>query len=128
MAIEVKTEAGVVGSAEIVMRPVPAGETGIHTFLGVPYAASPTGDDRSPAAAAPTGSVGRLRPGDATAPPHRSRPRVSRSFPSRTLAGDNCLNVNVFTPDIDQRPPACHAASGSTVAASGLNRCNASPW
>ena len=119
MAIEVKTGAGMVSSAD------PDDHVGVHSFLGVPYAASPTGADhlRAPRPPDSWDGVRRCDSYGATAP------QPAQGFtivPEPIIVGDNCLNVNVFTPDIGAAaalPVLVWIHGGAFV-----NGCNASPW
>jgi para-nitrobenzyl esterase len=119
MTIEVKTGAGVVSSAE------PDDHIGVHSFLGVPYAASPTGRDHlgAPRPPDPWDGVRRCESYGATAP------QPAQGFtivPEPIIVGDNCLNLNVFTPDIGAAaalPVLVWIHGGAFV-----NGCNASPW
>ncbi len=124
MAIEVKTTAGVVVGADPADTHPPEGR-GLHTFLGVPYAASPTGRDhlREPRPVDPWDGV---RPCDAYG---ATAPQPAQGFtivPEPIIDGDNCLNVNVFTPDIG---PAASLPVLVWIHGGGfVNGCNASPW
>jgi len=67
-------------------------------FLGIPYAAAPVGDLRFAAPRPPrrwTGVRDATEPG---ATPQRRLLGLEPSFPEPCVAGDDTLNVNVFTP------------------------------
>ncbi len=74
---------------------------GVAAYLGIPYAAAPFGELRMrPPAPAPTWSGVR----DATAygptvPKGDYPPQYQQLLPEVTIAGDECLNLNVWTPD-----------------------------
>ncbi|MHA6794261.1 carboxylesterase/lipase family protein [Pseudonocardia bannensis] len=73
---------------------------GVHAFLGVPYAAPPSGADR-------LGPPRRVEPWegvrDATrygaAPPQVAPPESAGSDWDTAVAGEDCLNLNIWTPD-----------------------------
>ena len=116
---EVKTAAGVVQSAS------PADHGGAYAFLGVPYADPPIGEHRlaAPVPATAWNGVRCCETYGATAP------QPAQGFtiiPEPIVAGDNCLNLNVFTPD-----PSSSAGLPVFVWIHGggfVNGCNASPW
>jgi para-nitrobenzyl esterase len=119
MAVEVKTTAGVVRGAEL---PAP-GE--VHGFLGIPFAESPTGVNRF-GAPVPVASWDGVRPCAAYG---ATAPQPAQGFtiiPEPIVAGDNCLNLNVFTPDVgaDTALPVLVWIHGGGF----VNGCNASPW
>src|SRR4051812_13801377 len=90
MEPEVKTTAGVVRGR---------GEQGVHAFLGVPFAAPPLGAHRF-GAPSPHEPWDGVRPATAYG---ASAPQPAQQFtivPEPIIPGDNCLNLNVFTPDI----------------------------
>jgi para-nitrobenzyl esterase len=99
-------------------------DAGVHAFLGIPYADSPVGDLRflAPRPHQPWDGVR-----DAVAY-GASAPQPAQGFtiiPEPVVPGDNCLNLNVFTPD--------PGASGLPVlvwihGGGFVNGCNASPW
>ncbi|MFE7426569.1 carboxylesterase/lipase family protein [Streptomyces sp. NPDC057545] len=77
---------------------------GIATFLGIPYAAPPFGAHRF-RAPAPVESWEGVR--DAleygpTAPKRPYRPPLDRLIPDPSIAGDDCLNLNVWTPSVGE--------------------------
>lgn len=96
-AITVQTTAGPVRGS--------TGTTGdgVATFLAVPYAAPPFGELRF---APPAPPVAWTEPRDctrlgATAPKPPYRAVVRDLLPEPTIAGDDCLHVNVWTPVVD---------------------------
>jgi para-nitrobenzyl esterase len=119
MAIEVKTTAGSVSGVD------PTPSDGTHVFLGVPYAASPTGRDhlRAPRPADPWDGVRPCDGYDASAP---QPPQGFTIVPEPIIEGDNWLNVNVFTPDLG--PEASSPVLVWIHGGGFVNGCNASPW
>jgi para-nitrobenzyl esterase len=95
-----------------------------QVFLGVPYAAAPVGDHRLGAPVAPAGWDD---PRDAIAY-GATAPQADQGvtlIPEPVVAGDDCLNVNVFTPDLgDQRLPVLVWIHGGGFVAGS----SASPW
>ena len=99
-------------------------EKGSAVFLGIPYAAAPNGEGRFAPPAPPTrweGTRDALAYG-ATAP---QPVQEFTLIPEPTVAGDNCLNLNVFSPD--------PGTSGLPVlvwihGGGFFSGCNASPW
>jgi para-nitrobenzyl esterase len=84
-------------------------DSGVWSFKGVPYAAPPFGPRRFHAPSPPLSWEG-VRPADAlgpTAPKPRYSPPIDVLLPEPTIAGEDCLNLNVWTPD--------HHASGLPV-------------
>jgi para-nitrobenzyl esterase len=80
------------------LRGVVAG--GVHAFLGVPYAAPPFGPNRllPPRPVEPWDGVRDAgRPGPA--PPQVAPPESAGSSWDTTLTGEDCLNLNIWTPD-----------------------------
>jgi len=76
-------------------------ESGVYAFLGIPYAAPPFGENRMrpPQPVQPWES-----PRDATAfgptvPKGDYPPQYRTLFPEEVIPGDDCLNLNVWTPD-----------------------------
>src|SRR6201992_1530566 len=76
-------------------------ESGVSAFLGIPYAAAPFGANRMrpPQPAVPwTGERDATRYGP-TVPKGDYPPQYRALFPEVVIAGDECLNLNVWTPD-----------------------------
>jgi para-nitrobenzyl esterase len=82
-------------------------EAGIAAFLGVPYAAAPFGLNRmKPPQPVPAWDGER----DATvygptAPKGDYPPQYAPLFPEVVIPGEDCLNLNVWTPDLNGRLP-----------------------
>ncbi|MDR0417179.1 MAG: carboxylesterase family protein, partial [Propionibacteriaceae bacterium] len=95
-------------------------ESGVARFLGIPYAAAPVGPLRFAAPAPPPRWEG-VR--DATAPgpwaPQLPEPKES-VLPRTVVSGDDYLNLNVWTRDVDGRAPVMvFIHGGSLVIGSG---------
>ena len=93
-------------------------------FLGIPYAESPASAGRFGAPAAPgrwDGIRDALRYGATSPQPDRGITLI----PEPIIAGDNELNLNVFTPDLG----AAHLPVLVWIHGGGFfGGCNASPW
>ena len=88
----VRLEAGVVrGKAE----------SGSYAFLGIPYAAPPFGDNRMlpPQPVRPWEGERDATAFGPTAPKGDYPPQYATLFPEVVIPGDDCLNLNVWTPD-----------------------------
>ncbi|MGW6456355.1 carboxylesterase/lipase family protein, partial [Streptomyces sp. NPDC055078] len=74
---------------------------GISAFLGIPYAAPPFGDHRMrpPQPVRPWSGVRPATQYGATVPKGEYAPQYQPLFPEVTIEGDECLNLNVWTPD-----------------------------
>src|SRR5687767_11066101 len=93
-------------------------------FLGIPFAQPPTVDGwyEPPAPVTPWSGVKDCLTYGASAP------QASRAFtiiPEPIIEGENCLNLNVFTPEIGAGalPVLVFIHGGGSTAG-----CNASPW
>jgi para-nitrobenzyl esterase len=78
-------------------------ESGVASFLGIPYAAPPFGANRMcppQPVEAWTGERDATAYGP-TVPKGDYPPQYARLFPEVVIAGDHCLNLNVWTPDPD---------------------------
>lgn len=73
----------------------------IATFLGIPYAAAPFGTHRfrAPAPVEPWEGVRDALEYGPTAPQRPYRPPLDQLIPDMNIPGDECLNLNVWTPD-----------------------------
>lgn len=99
-------------------------EEGSAVFLGVPYAAPPFGEHRfAPPApvAAWDGTRDALRFGPTAPQPDP----VATIIPEPVERGEDCLNLNIFTPDVgDARLPVLVWIHGGGF----VSGCNRSPW
>ena len=106
MELVVNTEQGKVQGAV---------EKGAIAFLGIPYAAPPVGEGRFAPPQPPESWEGireTLGYGATALQPHQEFTLI----PEPMVDGDNCLNLNVFTPD--PGIPGCPCWCGSTVVGS----------
>ena len=92
-------------------------------FLGIPYAAPPAvaGRFAAPARHEPWDGIRDATRYGATA---LQPDRGVTIIPEPLVAGDNCLNLNVFTPDLGARLPVLVWIHGGGF----TGGCNASPW
>ena len=74
---------------------------GVAAYLGIPYAAAPFGSLRMqpPAPAEPWSGVRDATAYGPTVPKGDYPPQYQQLLPEVTIAGDECLNLNVWTPD-----------------------------
>ncbi|MEV0748839.1 carboxylesterase family protein [Streptomyces sp. NPDC050273] len=74
---------------------------GIATFLGIAYAAAPFGPHRfrAPAPVEPWEGLRDALDYGPTAPQRPYRPPLDRLIPDVDIPGEECLNLNVWTPD-----------------------------
>ncbi|MBP2580686.1 para-nitrobenzyl esterase [Streptomyces sp. PvR006] len=75
-------------------------EGGVAAFLGVPYAQAPVGPlrFRAPEPVEPWAGVREATAFGATAPKHPYAPPLDALLPDPDIAGDDCLNLNVWAP------------------------------
>ncbi|HLU71615.1 MAG TPA: carboxylesterase family protein [Nonomuraea sp.] len=78
-------------------------QDGIRVFRGIPYAAPPFGAERfrAPAPVRPWEGVRDALEFGPTAPKRPYRPPLDRLIPEERIPGDDCLNLNVWTPAVD---------------------------
>ncbi|MEV4749933.1 carboxylesterase family protein [Streptosporangium sp. NPDC049248] len=78
-------------------------QDGIAVFRGIPYAAAPFGAERfrTPAPVQPWEGVRDALKFGPTAPKRPYRPPLDRLIPEERIPGDECLNLNVWTPGVD---------------------------
>ncbi|MGW2223719.1 carboxylesterase family protein, partial [Nonomuraea sp. NPDC001684] len=76
---------------------------GIQVFRGIPYAAPPFGAHRfrAPAPVERWDGVRDAAEFGPTAPKRPYRPPLDRLIPEQQIPGDECLNLNVWTPGAD---------------------------
>ena len=74
---------------------------GVHSFLGVPYAAAMSGVDlmRPPQPVRPWSGTRQVNEYGPTSPKGEYPPQYQKLFPEEVIAGDEFLNLNVWTPD-----------------------------
>ncbi|MGW4231716.1 carboxylesterase/lipase family protein [Streptomyces sp. NPDC004980] len=79
---------------------------GIAAYLGIPYAAAPFGVHRfrAPAPAEPWEGVRDALEFGPTAPQRPYRPPLDRLIPEVDIPGEECLNLNIWTPEADRGP------------------------
>ncbi|WP_327351006.1 carboxylesterase/lipase family protein [Streptomyces sp. NBC_01304] len=75
-------------------------EDGVTVFRGIPYAAAPVGAHRfgPPAPVAPWQGIREAIAFGPTAPKHPYAPPLDELLPDPDIPGDDCLNLNVWTP------------------------------
>ncbi|YCK38039.1 carboxylesterase/lipase family protein [Actinomadura sp. ATCC 39365] len=80
-------------------------QDGIQVFRGIPYAAPPFGTHRfrAPAPVECWDGVRDAAEFGPTAPKRPYRPPLDRLIPEEQIPGDECLNLNVWTPGADGR-------------------------
>ena len=99
-------------------------EEGMSVFLGIPYAEAPIGEHRfgAPAPRKPWDGVRPALEYSGTAPQPRSDFTI---IPEPVLDGDDCLTLNIFTPD----PGAAGLPVMVWIHGGGFTTgCSASPW
>jgi para-nitrobenzyl esterase len=75
---------------------------GVSAFLGIPYAAAPFGANRmrAPQPVAPWDGEREATAFGPTVPKGDYPPQYATLFPEVVIAGEGCLNLNVWTPDL----------------------------
>lgn len=83
------------------------GTDGVLAFLGVPYAAPPFGARRfrPPEPVEPWSGVRDATRFGPTVPKNRLTPHFEQMWPERWIDGDDCLNLNIWTPDLAGSAP-----------------------
>ena len=76
-------------------------ESGVYAFLGIPYAAPPFGENRMrpPQPVRPWEGTRDATAFGPTVPKGDYPPQYRTLFPEVVISGDDCLNLNVWTPD-----------------------------
>jgi para-nitrobenzyl esterase len=99
-------------------------EESTAVFLGIPYAAPPFGDLRF-AAPAPVTPWDGMRDAIRYGPTAPQRDPVATIIPEPVERGEDCLNLNIFTPDLGRAglPVYVYIHGGGFVSG-----CNRSPW
>src|SRR6476659_1308797 len=74
---------------------------GVHSFLGIPFAAAMSGVDllRPPQPVRPWSGTRQVNEYGPTSPKGEYPPQYQKLFPEEVIAGDEFLNLNVWTPD-----------------------------
>jgi para-nitrobenzyl esterase len=82
-------------------------DSGVHAFLGIPFAEPPVGQLRfqPPVARAPWSGVLDATGYGPTAPQSRAEGPLTDVLPNRDAPGDDYLNLNVWTPNLDGSAP-----------------------
>lgn len=81
--------------------------SGVHEFLGIPFAEPPVGTLRfmPPVARAPWTGILEATAYGSTAPQPSADGPLTDLLPNRIAPGDDYLNLNVWTPDVDGSAP-----------------------
>ncbi|GAB93819.1 carboxylesterase/lipase family protein [Gordonia rhizosphera] len=80
---------------------------GVLRFLGIPYAAPPFGPNRMrpPQPAEPWDGIRDCSSFGPTVPKEDYPPAFAHLMPEVQIPGDDCLNVNIWTPDLENSHP-----------------------
>jgi para-nitrobenzyl esterase len=99
-------------------------DEGAHVFLGIPFAAPPFGEHRF-TAPAPVASWDGVRECVRYGPTAPQKDPIATIIPEPVERGEDCLNLNVFTPELgDAKLPVFVWIHGGGF----VSGCNRSPW
>ena len=78
-------------------------DDGVKSFKGIPYASPPFGANRlrPPVPLEPWGGVRDALIYGRTAPQPSVPPSIAALIPNPAIAGEGCLNLNIWSPDLE---------------------------